>query len=145
MFTLFKSEQVLCACSDFFTKIRLLLLYHKRHARLTYSFICTLTTLPIDTTFYELCLRYRKILNFTVFFAEFAWNYPFQSKMKPQNPTSLFRVNHTPFLGNSLTFRVKVWLQSVCQYLFFLPDLLIFAISLNFAFFASRYRLLSTA
>ncbi len=67
------------------------------------------------------------------------------NQMKPQNPTSVFRVNHTPFLGNSLTFRVKVWLQSVCQYLFFLPDLLIFAISLNFAFFASRYRLLSAA
>lgn len=69
----------------------------------------------------------------------------FNQKMKTQNPTSLFRVNHTPFRGNSLTFRVKVWLQSVCQYLFFLPDLLIFAISLNFAFFASRYRLPSAA
>lgn len=35
--------------------------------------------------------------------------------------------------------------RRACRYLFFLPDLLTFAISLNFARLASRYRLLSAA
>ena len=66
-----------------------------------------------------------------IFYAEIAENYSFQLKNE--------------IIKFAPTLRVKNMIFSICQHLLFLPDLLIFAISLNFALLVSRYRLLSAA